>query len=109
MRDRSFVANQIRANSGLKSLLNAIPRSLAGVDRRVNRDAKIRRGLNQLKVLRPDSGQASLMPTRQPNLHWDAEFATCRRNGLVNSRLATVNDHQLRTAPSEQTANNPLC
>jgi hypothetical protein len=55
-RDRLLVGDQERENSDLKSLLRAIPRSLAGIDRPVNRNAEIRRGFDRLAVLRGDRG-----------------------------------------------------
>jgi hypothetical protein len=56
MRDRPFVGDQKCGDSSLQGLLHEIPRSLAGPDRLVNRDAEIWRGVDQLAVLRGDRG-----------------------------------------------------
>ena len=55
-RDRSFVLDQVSGYSCLKCLIDAIPRSLAGLDRVVNRNAEVRRDFDQLAVLRPNRG-----------------------------------------------------
>jgi hypothetical protein len=105
-RNRPFVLDKERRNFRLKCLLDAVASSLAGFNRLVDRHAEFGRGLDQLSVLRADGGQAGLMPVHQPSLDQNLLFLAGHRNRLVDPRLATMDDHQFRTVPSEQTVHN---
>ena len=87
----------------------AIACSLAAADRPVNRNAQTGRGLDQLAVLRADSRQARLVPLDQSSFVRDTEISTRSRNRLVNPRLTTVDDNQVRAVPSKQPTYYLLC
>ena len=105
-RNRPFVRDKERRNTRLKCLLDAVASSLAGFDRLVDRHAEFGRGLDQLSVFRAYGGQAGLMPIHQSSLDQNPQFLAGQRNRLVDARLATVDDHQIRTVPSKQTVYN---
>jgi hypothetical protein len=75
----------------------------------MQRDAEIGSALDQLAVLHPNSRQACLVPLDQSSFARDPQISTRSRNRVVNARLTTADDHQVRTVSGKQPAYNLIC